>query len=464
MPKEKFLHTVCLVQERCVGCINCMKRCPTGAIRVHGGKAHINAKFCIDCGECIRVCTHRAKVMTNDSLSDMGKYKYTIALPDPALFGQFNHLRDVNIVLNALLDMGFDDVFEVGAAAELVSQAAREYMDNHPEITPVISSACPSIVRLIRVKFPNLIPNLLPIKAPQALAAEIAVKQAMETLGFAREEIGIFYITPCPAKETFVREPLGVEKCEIDRVIAIKDIYPELVRRMDKIGSGCPRISAVGKQGILWGRRSGESIGLDYARGFLAADGIENCIKVLEELEDNKIQRLKFVELNACSAGCVGGTMTVENPFVAEVKLKRVANTVPDTVYRLTDEIVNNIYWDDPVEYEQVYGFDGTLQERMASFRKVENIFSRLPGLDCGSCGAPTCRALAEDIVKGEAKGEGCVFFMRKNLARLTSEMDEIKDILYEENIVDEEVRNRILESINRINEAASRFKNLGEK
>ena len=42
----------------------------------------------------------------------MKKYKYTVALPAPSLYSQFNNLDDVNIVLNALLLMGFDDVFE----------------------------------------------------------------------------------------------------------------------------------------------------------------------------------------------------------------------------------------------------------------------------------------------------------------------------------------------------------------
>ena len=57
--------------------------------------------------------------------------------------------------------MGFDDVFEVSAAAELVSEATRQYISEHEEQLPLISTACPSVVRLIRVRFPNLIPHLL---------------------------------------------------------------------------------------------------------------------------------------------------------------------------------------------------------------------------------------------------------------------------------------------------------------
>ena len=58
---EKFIHSVTLDKDLCKGCINCIKRCPTEAIRVRDGKAHILAERCVDCGECIRICPHHAK-------------------------------------------------------------------------------------------------------------------------------------------------------------------------------------------------------------------------------------------------------------------------------------------------------------------------------------------------------------------------------------------------------------------
>lgn len=130
---DKFYHSVRLDEELCKGCINCIKRCPTQAIRVRSGKAQINSKFCIDCGECIRVCPHHAKHATYDKMDVMKQYRYTVALPAPSLYSQFNNLDDVDIVLNALLMLGFDDVFEVSAAAELVSEATREYLTRHED-------------------------------------------------------------------------------------------------------------------------------------------------------------------------------------------------------------------------------------------------------------------------------------------------------------------------------------------
>lgn len=61
MEKSGFFHSVRLDESKCMGCTNCIKRCPTGAIRVRRGKAYIISERCIDCGECIRICPHHAK-------------------------------------------------------------------------------------------------------------------------------------------------------------------------------------------------------------------------------------------------------------------------------------------------------------------------------------------------------------------------------------------------------------------
>ena len=177
---NSFFHSVTLDPQKCKGCINCIKRCPTEAIRVRNGKATILAERCIDCGECIRVCPHHAKKAVCDTLSVLNDYEYTIALPAPSLYAQFNHLEDVEIVLNALLMLGFDDVFEVSKAAELVSDATRKYMARPGLLKPVISSACPAVTRLIRVRFPSLIDHVLPFNAPVEVAARLARKQAVK--------------------------------------------------------------------------------------------------------------------------------------------------------------------------------------------------------------------------------------------------------------------------------------------
>ncbi len=422
---DKFYHSVRLDEKLCMGCINCIKRCPTQAIRVRNGKAQINGKFCIDCGECIRVCPHHAKHATYDKLEVLKQYEYTVALPPPSLYSQFNNLDDVNIVLNALLMMGFDDVFEVSAAAELVSEATREYLSDNLDKLPAISTACPSVVRLIRVKFPNLIPNLLSLNPPVEVAAILAAQKAMEKTGLEREKIGIIFISPCPSKVTYVKSPLGTEHSEVDKVLAIKDVYPRLLTCMKAVGNDPPEIGTSGKIGISWGRSGGEASGL-FTEDYLAADGIENVIRVLEDMEDQKFTNLKFVELNACNGGCVGGVLTVENPYVAEVKLKRLRKYMPVARSHMHAGAEELVKWTKEVQYEPVFNLGETMMESFARLNQVERLLKKFPGLDCGSCGAPTCKALAEDIVRGEAVESDCVYFLRDNVHKLSEEVSRL--------------------------------------
>ena len=457
---DKFYHSVRLDADLCMGCINCIKRCPTQAIRVRNGKAQINSKFCIDCGECIRVCPHHAKHATYDKLDVLKQYEYTVALPAPSLYSQFNNLDDVNIVLNALLMMGFHDVFEVSAAAELVSEATREYLSENPDRLPAISTACPSVVRLIRVRFPNLIPNLLPLNPPVEVAAILAAEKAMKETGLPREKIGIIFISPCPSKVTYVKSPLGTDHSEVDRVLAIKDVYPQLLSCMKAVGDDPPEIGTSGKIGISWGRSGGEASGL-FTEEYLAADGIENVIRVLE---DQKFTNLKFVELNACNGGCVGGVLTVENPYVAEVKLKRLRKYMPVARSHIEGNAEELVKWTKEVQYEPVFNLGNTMMESFARLNQVERLCKKLPGLDCGSCGAPTCKSLAEDIVRGEAVESDCVYYLRENLHKLSEEVSILADDIAAGNAEGYEMLKVMTEYIQRISDEMSLLDSRDEK
>lgn len=423
---DKFFTSVRLDESLCKGCINCIKRCPTQAIRVRNGKAVITKEFCIDCGECIRICPHHAKLATYDKMEVMKEYEYTVALPAPSLYAQVNNLEDVNIVLSALKQMGFDDVYEVSGAAELVSEMSRRYMEAHSDKLPIISTACPSVVRLIRVRFPNLIEHLLPIQAPVDLAAALAKEKARKATGLPREKIGIIFISPCPAKVTAVKTPLGIKKSDIDAVLAIKDIYPALISKMNYVASEdkIEDLAISGKIGISWGGTGGEAGGL-LTDSYLAADGIENVIRVLEDLEDQKFEHLKFIELNACNGGCVGGVLTVENPFVAKAKLKRLRKYMPVAVNHARIESMD-AYWNEEVKYEPVFKLGDNMRESIEKMAKVDELCEKFPGLDCGSCGAPTCKALAEDIVRGVAHERDCIHILREYIHKLSGEISRL--------------------------------------
>ncbi len=414
---DLFFHSVTLEKDKCVGCTNCIKRCPTEAIRVRDGKAQIISERCIDCGECIRVCPHHAKKTKFDHLEKLKEFAYTIALPAPALYGQFNNLDDIDFVLTGLKKLGFDEVFEVSRAAELVSEATRRLMADDSLPRPVISSACPAVVRLIRVRFPDLCPHVLPLRSPMETAAGFAKTEAAKKTGLPLDKIGCFFITPCPAKVTDIKRPIGVEKSMVDGAIAISEIFPVLSSKMDKLEQIEP-ISESGIIGVSWASSGGEAAALLNDK-YLAADGIENVIRVLEELEDERIRELDFIELNACSGGCVGGVLCVENAYVAKARLQRLRKYLPVSKNHLREEIPQGMNWQESLQFSPVLTLSEDLGEAMQMMMDIDDICEKFPSLDCGACGAPSCKALAEDVVKGLAKESDCVFVLRQEVQQM---------------------------------------------
>ena len=288
----------------------------------------------------------------------------------------------------------------------------------------MISSACPAVVRLIRVRFPDLCDHVLNLNAPMEVSAMMAKRAASERTGIPVEEIGAFFITPCPAKVTDIKMPIGTEGSWCDGAIAISEVFPLLSHRMDKLETVEP-IGQSGLIGVSWAGSGGESAALLNEK-YLAADGIENVIRVLEELEDERIRELDFVELNACSGGCVGGVLCVENGYVAKARLQRLRKYLPVSQNHLDGGVPRDMEWTEPLEFAPVLKLSQNLEEAMQMMEEIDVICEGLPGLDCGSCGAPSCRALAEDVVKGVARTSDCVFVMREQVKNVADTLSSI--------------------------------------
>ncbi len=406
-----YEHSVSLDISRCTGCTMCLKRCPTEAIRIHDGHAQINPDRCIDCGACIRYCQNHAKRATCSKLETVMKYKWKVALPAPTLYGQFEELEDVDYVLQGLLDIGFDDVVEVSQAAELVSAYTRLYLKTEGITKPVISSACPVVLRLIALRYPMLRDHIMPMLPPVEIAAKMARSKAKELHPeLSDEDICVCFISPCPAKVSYVRNGFGSYRSEVNEVVSISDIYFELINVMRREKSPAA-LSGSGMIGIGWASSGGESSAI-FNDKYLAADGIENVNRVLDQLENGNITSLEFIELNACPGGCVGGVMALENPFVAKARLQTLRRYLPvsRTVLRgeERDYIPADYFFEEMPSYRPIQRLSENFAESLRMMADIQRIREELPGIDCGACGAPTCRAFAEDVIRGRANREDC--------------------------------------------------------
>ena len=410
---NRYEHSVYLDEKKCSGCTACLKHCPTEAIRIRDGHASIDPDRCIDCGECIRVCPHNAKKAVCEKLSAMDKFKWKIALPAPSLYGQFDNLEDVDYVLDGLIKIGFDDVFEVSAAAELVSAYTRLYLKTEGVKKPAISSACPVVIRLIGLRFPSLTDNIIHMLPPMEIAAMLARKRARrEHPELSDEEIGVCFISPCPAKVSYVKNGFAGYKSQVDTVVSINDIYFQLIAKMQP-KADIKSLSNSGMIGIGWASTGGEATAI-FNESYLAADGIENVIRVLDQVENGNIPPLEFIELNACSGGCVGGVMTMQNPFIAKARLQTLRRYLPVSQNFLSKEesyIPESYIFNEIPTYHPISRLSDSMAESMRMMADIQKLRDTLPGIDCGACGAPNCRAFAEDSVRNKSCGAKCPLY-----------------------------------------------------
>ncbi len=398
-------------KEKCKGCTNCMKRCPTQAIRLKDGKASIDTLICIHCGECVKICPYEAYSAGAVESHKEKQYKYKIAIPSTTLYGQFPKGTEICRVQNAILKLGFDYVYDESWASELVSKAIKKRIEENKEIRPFISTNCPSTVRLIKIRYPSLMDHLISLEAPMEIAAKLAKMRAKELFKLEDSEIGVFYISPCPAKLLAVTDPIGKKSSLIDWVIPLNTIYGDLYREVKKDNEIC--YSNPSLKGIRWAVSGGQSeaAGLE---NYIAVNGMENIIDIFDEIENGKLSDVDFVEAMVCVDGCVGGTFNIENPFIARNTLKYIKKNTSE------DFLLN----DDLDKFEEFYDkgildliisqadekkHKISIKDAVYKIEKIEEILATLPGLDCGSCGAPTCAAHAEDIFNNEAELYDCI-------------------------------------------------------
>ena len=421
-------HSVTLAHERCMGCTDCIKRCPTEAIRVRGSKATIIEERCIDCGNCIRICRNGAKRAVMDSLVLMDQFKYKVVLPAPALYGQFPKVKEITCILEALYEMGFDEVFEVAVAGEVVAEHTYRYLKTATHF-PVISSACPVIIRLIQRRFPTLIRHILPIISPMELSARY-IKGYYQQKGIKAEEIGVFFISPCPAKATEIHRPKGIKKSSIDGVFAIQSVYKQILSKLsEKMNQSVIRQS--GPAGLKWAMPSG---GIDEKKvnKQITVDGMENVIAILEKVEDGTLEEVTYIEALACTGGCLGGVLNIENAFMSRNTLKRWIDSTGEKQQSSHMHALAKIpyFFEQELVPRPVVTLDQDVTKALEKMSEIEALYGRLPQIDCGCCGAPTCRCFAEDVVMQKANVEECIFILREKIKNLSDQMYQLTQIV----------------------------------
>ncbi len=415
MALDRYYHAHEINAAVCDGHMKCMRVCPTNAIRVRDGKASIIGELCVDCGECIRACPHRAVVPLADRLGDVPhKYKCSVAIPSPVLYSQFPSDTPPSRILEGLKQMGFDYVFNVAPACEWSIIAVQVYLREHTGPWPMISGFCPAVVRLIQVKYPDLTRHILPMEVPREITAREAKRRLSRELDIAESEVEAVYITACPAKVVSIRQPAEKKRSYLDRAIAISEVYGPL-RGLTGTEEETTRLQLFedANYGAGWSRLGAMTSLLGTDR-WIAVSGVNDVTKILDDIENSKLRDVEFVEASACQGGCIGGSLTVENIYVARSRTIRLEQKYGRNIRR-HERRVEQLYHDgffsmeNPIAPRPLSPLDPDISEAIAKVRMRDEIYDTLPKIDCGACGSPGCLSFAEDVVKGDVAVSDCI-------------------------------------------------------
>ena len=443
MEKTPFFHALSIDEDACIGCSHCMKSCPTEAIRVREGKAVFLPDKCVDCGNCFKACPTHAIYVEQDDFDSIFNFPCRVAIVPAIFMGQFPNDISVSRIYGILKEIGFTHVIEAESSIPIYTAAKNKYAIEHPDIRPLISTFCPAIVRLIQVKFPSLVENLIPLKAPIDITAKYIRRKVKKEYELNDDQIGLFYITPCAAKIAAVKAPVGEEKSSVDGVINMDSLYNRVYKKIKEQGKNFKEqklpISQLSADSVLTSLTNGERR-LTNVQHSYAIDEIGNVTEFLEKLENDEIEDVDFLELRACDQSCPGGILTCDNRFIMCERVFERARKIADRerkgeqtkdhemeqerVYLSRDLHV------DPIKPRSMLVLDEDISKALEKMKKINEIRAMLPQTDCGICGAPTCDALAHDIVCQHAELTDCVFIQRNLEARGNMDVDESLKIM----------------------------------
>jgi iron only hydrogenase large subunit-like protein len=366
----------------------------------------------------MRVCPAKAFYIRQNDLTMLQNFKYRIALFPAVLIGQFPEKISEEQIYQSIMELGFTNLVEVEQPIRILIDLTKEYLNADRISKPCISNFCPAVVRLIQIRYPSLIENILPVKAPHELAAHF-ILQSLISSGVKKEEIGIFYITPCAAKIAAVKSPVGDQPSIVNGIISMSDFYNKVRQMIPKeltVETTMQR-QHLTKEGILWSTSRGESS--RFGNRAIAIDGIHSVVKFLDRLENDEVKGFDFLEMRACDQSCAGGILLTGNRFTTTERLEQRSGNYPSYTEKALDpgvdkESLLQCLLIDEIKEHNVFRLDDDISKAMEKMSKAQRIICFLPGIDCGACGAPNCQALAEDMVQGKAKMSDCIFLQQR--------------------------------------------------
>jgi len=395
----------------------------------HGpDEIEIIEELCTGCGVCIRECPHKAIEVVQDDWKTLIAQKNLALVAGPVFYVQVGHCNRTGFITSALKRMGFADMTESLSLAFDISAfaVAKKLASKEKRAFPLISSYCPAVIRYIQINHPDLVNSIVDIDSPYETAAEYYHKKDPSSL--------MALIAQCPAVSNMKISPVGRDKSNFSHVINIRQVVKGLLASGEKI-EDLPSEIESGARWLTWAANGGEARHVsefsENKINTMIVSGMENISVLLNEVELGRLAHMDFIECRACYKGCIGGVSASESRYLS---LSRINNLKIDW----------NISAEERVKLEELYDegkwrllkrieplleqapLSDDISVALSRLKELNIIRSSLPGYDCGSCGRPSCHAMAEDVVRERGEITDCIFKLKEKITLLSSEINEL--------------------------------------
>jgi hypothetical protein len=367
----------------------------------------------------------------DDDFNRVFDYKYRVLLVPSLFFAQFDGSVPREKIYEIIGELGFDEVCAVEQSVDTLVNEINEYVKDADK--PVISSYCPAVIRLIQVRFPSLVDHIMLLLPPIEITAQYYKRKFTAERGIEERDLGIFYLTPCVAKIAAVKSPVGGYESPITGVINMSYFYNKVYlayKHKTPITTPIKVNGAISAKGAGYATTGGESV--HVAGRTLAIDGMANVVDFLELLENEEIHDVDFLELRVCDESCAGGILSYRNRFLVAESMRKHADSVPETHPLVGDykKYCSAVVHMDKIEPRSMVKYDKDISVAIEKMEKAHRLKELFPGIDCGACGAPSCEALAEDVVRGQSDITACIFLRTAFEKRGELSMREANDIM----------------------------------
>jgi serine/threonine-protein kinase RsbT len=375
---KRLPRSMCLQPDRCKACLRCVTACPTEAIRMRRDGPTILGHLCIECGACVGLCAAHAVTMEEHSALPWRAARTCLLVPSAFLAACGTGHDEA---LRALAACGFDDVCSLAPWEEALSIAVRAHAEAQPEGGVLISPCCAAVVDLIESRFTPLLGRLAPFASP--------IEAAFRVSG-----TGARIVAMCPAERSLLLAagvPAGdVVSCAAlrQRLVAERSAYSALLPSRVTAGSG----------------RATQS------HHALVVFGMRDVLQALEAVESGSLDDVDILEAYACDHGCLGsGVLGIQQPALMNYRWRA------DSPSSATARALNR---QEPYAERIGMRLDDDMSKAIVKLGRINSLLAELPGRDCARCGAPSCRALAEDVVLARAAMRDCPYLDNQEAPR----------------------------------------------